>query len=83
MLVRDDKGRAPVVWVHERGHIMGLDHVAEGVEQNKASASDVANVMYWQALPTAHLLTPPQCDADINPGSCLGRSERRRSDHSG
>lgn len=71
MLVRDDKVRAPVVWVHERGHVMGLDHVAEGVEQNKASADDVANVMYWQALPAAHLLTPPQCTAYFNPGVAL------------
>jgi hypothetical protein len=72
MLVRDDKARAPVVWVHERGHVMGLGHVAEGVEQNQASAADVANVMYWQALPAARVLTPPQCDAYINPGVALG-----------
>jgi hypothetical protein len=72
MLVRDDEGRAAVVWAHERGHIMGLEHVAEGVDQNKAAAADLANVMYWQALPTAHLLTPPQCDAYINPGIVLG-----------
>lgn len=66
VVVDDGPTRGPVVWVHERGHVMGLPHIAQGVEQNQATQAQLDNIMYWYALEAAHLLMPYQCSAYLS-----------------
>jgi hypothetical protein len=72
MIVIDEhSSRASVVWLHERGHAMGLGHVAQGVMQENASSDVQANVMYWLALDGATKLdnvsgVTNQCKAYLN-----------------
>ena len=72
MIVIDEGGeRAPVVWLHERGHAMGLGHVAQGISQENATPAQQANLMYWLALGGANKLDnvpggTAQCKAYLN-----------------
>ena len=72
MIVIDEHTpRAAVVWLHERGHAMGLGHVAQGVMEENANSDVQANVMYWLALGGATKLdnisgVTNQCKAYLN-----------------
>src|SRR5579872_5907299 len=61
MAVIDQSSRNPVVWVHERGHAVGLGHWKQGQPDSAMSQNDLDNIMYYLALEEAHLLQPSQC----------------------
>jgi len=47
MAVIHDGPRSAVVWVHERGHSSGLDHVAQGKDASTAREDEWGQIMFW------------------------------------
>ena len=46
-VISDTSMRNVVVWLHERGHVVGRDHVAQGAAENAVPENQSGMVMFW------------------------------------
>ncbi len=63
IVINDDSTRGVVVWFHERGHSMNLQHVGQDKSPDSVPDNIYNDVMFWNPSSTSQGITAQQCDA--------------------
>ncbi len=60
-VAHDGSSRGPVIWLHERGHVIGLGHVAQDQMPHEVVETISGQLMYWYPSTNSTGLLQPTC----------------------